>query len=104
VAEAWARSGNPIEADELLEGYDPEEKSLKDVRVQLYRSRAFVAAHRNDVARMKRALKALEEISVQLLTTFVGGKRVHPLLAKEARKRLERSGAVPRPRIQMQRR
>jgi hypothetical protein len=53
---------------------------------------------------MKRALKALEEISVQLLTTFVGGKRVHPLLAKEARKRLERSGAVPRPRIQMQRR
>lgn len=104
VAEAWARSGNPIEADELLEGYDPKEKSLGDVKVQLYRARAFVGAHRNDVPKMRRALKDLEDVSVQLLGAFVGGKRIHPLLAKEARKRLERSGAVPRPRVQVLRR
>lgn len=104
VAETWARSGNPIEADELLAGYDPTEKSLKDVRVQLYRARAFVAAHRNDSQRMKRALKELEAVSPQLLATFVAGKRIHPLLAKEARRRLERSGAVPRPRVQLVRR
>lgn len=104
IAEAWARSGNPIEADELLAKYDPESKSFRDVRVQIYRARAFIAAHRNDMGRMKRALKDLEDVSVQLLAAFVGGKRVHPLLQKEARRRLERSGAVPRPKIQMVRR
>lgn len=88
VAEAWARSGNPVEAEDLLGRYDPNDRNLKDVRVQLYRARAFVGAHRNDMAKMKKALKELEDMSVQLLTAFVGGKRIHPLLAKEARKRL----------------
>lgn len=101
VAEAWARSGNPIEADELLEKYDPADPKFSDVRVQLYRARAFVGAHRNDMTKMKKALKSLNEMSSQLLAAFVGGKRVHPLLVKEARKRLERSGAIPKPRIKM---
>lgn len=101
VAEAWARSGNPIEADELLGKYDPDAKGLQDVKVQIHRARAFVGAHRNDLNKMKRALKDLEDISVQLLAAFVGGKRIHPLLAKEARKRMERSGMVPRPKIKM---
>ncbi len=104
VAEAWARSGNPIEADELLAGYDPGAKALFDVRVQLFRARAFVSAHRNDLARMRRAVRDLEGVSVQLLAGFVGGKRVHPLLAQEAKRRLERSGAMPRPKVQMLRR
>ena len=101
VAEAWARSGNPIEADELIGKYDPSERKYKDVRVQIFRARAFIGAHRNDVAKMKKALKDLETISVQLLVSFVGAKRVHPLLTKEARKRLERAGAVPRPKVKM---
>lgn len=101
IAEAWARSGNPIEADELLDKYDVNDKKFADVKVQLLRARAFAGAHRNDLGKMKKAMKALEEISVQLLAAFVGGKRIHPLLAKEARKRLERSGAVPRPRVKM---
>lgn len=101
TAEAWARTGNPIEAAELLAQYDPEEKTNADVRVQLYRAAAFVGAHRNDMGRMKKALKALSGISPQLLAAFVGGKRVHPLLVKEARKRLEQSGAVPRPKVKM---
>lgn len=104
IAETWARSGNPIEAAELLDQYDPSDKSLKDVKVQLFKARAFVSAHRNETQRMKRSLKDMEEISPQLLASFVSGKRIHPLLAKEARKRLERSGAVPKPRIQMARR
>ncbi|MEL6188338.1 MAG: hypothetical protein AAFU79_27255 [Myxococcota bacterium] len=101
VAEAWARSGNPIEADELLDKYDAADPKFSDVRVQLLRARAFVGAHRNDLAKMRKALKALEEMSAQLLAAFVGGKRVHPLLVKEARKRLERSGAIPKPRVKM---
>ena len=104
VAEAWARTGNPIEADELLDGYDPDDKRFRDIKVQLLRARAFSSAHRNDIPRMRKVLKGMTEISPQLLSPFVGGKRIHPLLQKEAKKLLERSGAMPRPKIQMVRR
>ena len=104
VAEAWARSGNPIEATELLDKYDPEEKDLQDVKVQLLRARVYACAHRNDMNGMKRAMKGLEEVSPQLIAIFVGQKRVHPLLVKEARRRLEKSGFMPRPKIQAARR
>lgn len=105
VAEAWARSGNPIEADELLAKYDESDKAIgDDARMQLLRARAFSAAHRNNVAAMRRALKALAEVSPQLLGAFVSQKPMHPLLFREARQRLERSGAMPRPKMQVQRR
>lgn len=104
VAEAWARSSNPIEAAELLDKYDPEDPQFGDVRVQLLRARVFAAAHGKDMNRMRGAMKKLEELSPQLLAVFVGQKRVHPLLQKEARKRLEKSGLVPRQKIQAARR
>lgn len=104
VAEAWARSGNPIEAAELLDKYDPDDKNFEDIRVQLLRARAFASAHKKDITGMRRALKLLSEISPQLLALFVGQKRIHPLLEKEARKRLEKSGLMPRQRVQMARR
>jgi hypothetical protein len=104
VAEAWARSGNPIEASELLAKYDPADEQFKELKVQLLRARAFATAHRNDLDGMKRALKGLEEVSPQLLALFLTTKRVHPLLAQEARRRLEKSGAIPRPKLQVQRR
>ncbi len=104
VAEAWARSGNPIEATELLDKYDPSEKDMEEVKVQLLRARAFASAHRNKIDVMRRALKQLSEVSPQLMGLFVGQKRVHPLLQKEARKMLEKSGLMPRQRIQGARR
>jgi hypothetical protein len=103
VAEAWARSGNPIEATEQLAKYDPDDAELKEVRLQLLRARAFAAAHKNDVQAMKRALKQLEEISPQLMAMFVG-RRVHPLLEQEAKRLLERSGVLPKAKVQFQRR
>ena len=103
VAEAWARSGNPIEAGELMEKYDPNAADMSDVKVQLWRARAFSSAHRNDLGGMRKAMKQLQEVSPQLLAVFVGQKRVHPLLAKEARKRLEKAGFA-RQQVQMQRR
>ncbi len=104
VAEAWARSGNPIEANDLLDKYDPEDKDFADVKVQLLRARVFSSAHRNDLNRMRSSMKKLETISPQLLAVFVGQKRVHPLLQKEARRRLEKSGLIPRQQIQGARR
>lgn len=104
VAESWARSGNPIEANELLDKYDVEEKDFEDIKVQLLRARAFACAHKKDVNGMRRALKQLGEVNPQLFSLFVGQKRIHPLLEKEARKRLEKSGFMPKPKIQMARR
>ncbi|MCA9550238.1 MAG: hypothetical protein KC933_09390 [Myxococcales bacterium] len=104
VAEAWARSGNPIEAAELLDKYDPNDKDFQDVKIQLLRARVYACAHKNDMAGMKRAMKGIEEISPQLIAIFVGQKRVHPLLMQEARRRLEKSGFMPRPKIQAARR
>lgn len=104
VAESWARSGNAIEASELLDKYDADDAKFADVRLQLVRARVFASAHRNDLSGMRRSLKQLEEMSPQLMALFVGQKRVHPLLQKEARKRLERSGLIPRQKIQAARR
>jgi hypothetical protein len=99
VAEAWARSGNPIEASELLDKYDVDDKQFEDSRVQLLRGRVFACVHRNDLNGMRRALKQLEEISPQLMALFVGQKRIHPLLQQEAKKKLEKSGLMPKQRI-----
>ena len=44
------------------------------------------------------------EVSPQLAGMFIGQKRIHPLLQKEARKMLEKSGLAPRQKIQVARR
>lgn len=103
IAEAWARSGNPIEASELLDQYDPKDQKFRDSEVQLIRARAFASAHKNDHQNMKKSVKELNDISPQLLAAFVSQKRVHPLLQQEARKRLEKSGMMPKAKIQFAR-
>ncbi len=104
VAEAWARSGNPIEAEELLAKYDIDDPKFKDTRVQLLKAKVFVTVHRNNLQSMRKNLKLLEAVSPQLLAVFVQGKRIHPLLKKEATKRLQKSGIMPQPRVQAARR
>jgi hypothetical protein len=104
VAEAWARSGNPIEAGELLDKYNEDEKDLADVRLQLLRARAFTCAHRQNIQGMKKALKSLQEISPQLAAMFVGQKRIHPLLEQEAMRLLQKSGLAPKAKVQFARR
>jgi hypothetical protein len=103
VAEAWARSGNPIEANELLDKYDADDKQFEDSRVQLIRARVFACVHKNNLDGMRRALKQLEEISPQLMALFVGQKRIHPLLQQEAKKKLEKSGLMPKQRVMARR-
>jgi hypothetical protein len=51
---------------------------------------------------MRRVLRKLLEVDVRLLGGFMV-KRTHPLLQKEVRKLMERSGQVPR-KMQVQRR
>lgn len=101
IAEAWARTGQAKKAIDTIELYDPEEGSLDQMRPQLYRARAFAYAYGNKPKQMKKSLRKLVEIDARLLGGFLV-KKTHPLLQKEAKQLLERSGQMPR-KVQFQR-
>jgi hypothetical protein len=96
AGEAWGRTGQAKKAVELLELYNPEDPEYAEMRVQMWRARAFAAAGASDMKGAGRALRKLAEVSPQLLGMFVSAKRVHPLLQQEAKQLFMRSGAVPR--------
>lgn len=101
IAEAWARTGQAKKAQGVLEVFNPEDEAFAQLRPQLYRARAFTYAYTGDIKGMKKALRRLSEIDVRLLGGFMA-KKTHPLLQKEAKQTLERSGQMPR-RMQMMR-
>jgi hypothetical protein len=101
IAEAWARTGQAKRAVTVLEVYNPEDEAFEQLRPQLYRARAFTYAYSGDLKGMKRAVRRLAEMDVRLLGGFLG-KKTHPLLQKEAKQTLERTGGVPR-KMQFQR-
>lgn len=103
VGEAWARTGQAKKAVGILDVIDPEDAEYADLKPQLYRARAFAHVAVNDVRSMRRDLQRLGQMNPQLLGGFVA-KKVHPLLAKEARQQLERMGAMPRRMVQQRRR
>ena len=96
AGEAWARTGQAKKAVELLEVFNPEDPELGEMRVQMWRARAFAAAGSGDMKAAGRSLRKLAEMNPQLLGMFVSAKRVHPMLQQEAKQILMRSGAVPR--------
>jgi hypothetical protein len=96
AGEAWGRTGQGKKASELLEVFNPEDPELGEMRVQMWRARAFAAAGTGDMKAAGRALRKLADMSPQLLGMFVGAKKVHPMLQQEAKQILMRSGAVPR--------
>jgi hypothetical protein len=98
VGEAWARTGQARKGAETLALFDPEDEALEPVRPQLYRARAFAYAYTSDIKEMKKALRKMLDIDARLLGGFLV-KKAHPLLQKEAKQMLERSGVVPRKMI-----
>jgi hypothetical protein len=80
----------------MLDLFNPDDPELGEVKLQLLRARAFVCAGAGDMKGVQRTLRRLAEINPQLLAMFVGQKRIHPLLEKEAQKVLMQSGALPR--------
>jgi hypothetical protein len=96
AGEAWGRTGQGKKAVELLEVFNPDEPGYSEMRVQMWRARAFAYAGAGDMKGASRALRKLVEMNPQLLGMFVGARKVHPLLAQEAKQLLLRSGAVPR--------
>ena len=96
AAETWGRTGQAKKAIELLDVFDPEDSELAEMRVQMWRARAFAAAGAGDMRAAGRALRKLGGINAQLLGMFIGAKKVHPMLQQEAKQLVMRSGAVPR--------
>lgn len=96
AGEAWGRTGQGRKAVEFLEVFNPDDPEYGEMRIQMWRARAFAYAGAGDMKGASRALKKLMEISPQLLGMFVAGKRVHPMLQQEAKQLFMRSGAGPR--------
>jgi len=96
ASEAWARTGAGQKAVDTLDLFNPEAPDMGELRAQLWRSRAFAYAAVNDTKGVARAVKKLAEINPHLLGMFVGQKKVHPLLEREAKQIVMRMGIVPR--------
>lgn len=100
ASEAWARTGLAQKAKDTLELFDPEDEVHAELRAQMWRARAFAYAGTGDTRSMKHALRRLGAVNPYLLGMFVGQKRVHPLLEREAKQMVMSSGVVKK---QMQR-
>ena len=96
ASESWARTGNGQKAMDTLDLFNPESPEMGELRAQLWRARAFAYAAVNDTKGIARAVKKLSEINPHLLGMFVGQKKVHPLLEREAKQVVMRMGIVPR--------
>ena len=98
AAEAWGRTGLAKKAIDMLALFNPDDPELAELKVQIWRARAFAYAGDNDMTGARRALKKLGDMSPQLLGMFIQSKRVHPLLQHEAKQLLMKSGAA-RPKM-----
>jgi len=96
ASEAWARTGQGKKAVDTLELFNPEDPDMGEMRAQLWRARAFAYAATNDTKATARAVKKLAEINPHLLGMFVGQKKVHPLLEREAKQTVMKMGIVPK--------
>lgn len=96
AAETWGRTGQAKKAIEMLDLFNPDDPELQEMRVQIWRARAFAYAGNNDMKGAGRALRKLMDMNPQLLGMFALGKKVHPILQHEAKQLLMKSGAVQR--------
>jgi tetratricopeptide (TPR) repeat protein len=96
ASEAWARTGEAKKAVETLELFNPEDAEYQELRPQMWRARAFAYAGANDMKGAARSLKKLADMNPHLLGMFVGAKKIHPLLEREAKQLAMKMGAVPR--------
>ncbi len=95
AAETWGRTGQGKKAIELLDVFNPEDPDMAEMRLQMWRARAFASAGVGDMKAAGRALRKLAEMNPQLLGMFVSAKKVHPMLQQEAKSILMRQRCRP---------
>ncbi len=96
ASEAWARTGEGKKAVDTLDLFNPDAPDMAEMKAQIWRARAFAYAGTNDMKGAARALRKLADINPHLLGMFVGQKRIHPMLEKEAKSIVMKMGVVPR--------
>ncbi len=96
ASEAWARTGQAKKAIDTLDLFNPEDPDLAEVKAQMWRARAFAYAANNDIKGVGRVLRKLADMNPHLLGMFIGQKKVHPLLEREAKQLVMKMGMMPR--------
>jgi hypothetical protein len=96
AGEAWGRTGNAKKAVEVLELFNPDDPEYAELKMHMWRARAFAYASNNDIKGAGRALKKLAELNPHLLAQFLSKKKIHPLLEREARQIVMQAGVMPR--------
>lgn len=102
AGETWARTGQAQKALDTLELFNPDDAENEELRPQMWRARAFAYAALSDQKGVARALRKLADMNVQLLGMFMGQKKIHPLLEKEAKVLVQKLGAMPRAKMMRQ--
>jgi hypothetical protein len=95
ICEAWARTGQAKRAVEILELFDADDVALADVKPGLLRAKVFAYGAMDDIKSARTAMHQLAKIDARIVAGFAQ-KGVHPLVVKEAKKILERSGMMPK--------
>ncbi|GAC1580378.1 MAG: hypothetical protein NVS3B20_26460 [Polyangiales bacterium] len=96
ICEAWARTGQAKKAVDILQLFDTEDALLVEARPGLLRAQVFAYGAVDDLKSARTAMHRLAKTDPRIVAGFAQ-KGVHPLLVKEAKKILERSGVMPRP-------
>jgi hypothetical protein len=96
ASEAWARSGQAKKALDTLDLFNPEDPDMAELKPQIWRARAFAYAAQTDTKGIGRALRKLADMNPHLLGMFVGQKKIHPLLEREAKQLVLKLGVVPK--------
>jgi len=100
VAETRARSGQAEDARDLLEGYDPDDPELFDIRALLYRAQIYTFLHLKKKGLAAKAMEQLAAIDPNMVASFTQ-KGAHPELGKIARKVLTKAGVIPKQRTRV---
>ena len=95
ICEAWARTGQARKAIDILNLFDIDDAALSDARPGLLRAQVFAFGAVDDLKKARTAMHQLAKTDPRIVAGFAQ-KGVHPLLVKEAKKILERSGMLPR--------
>lgn len=95
MCEAWARTGQAKRALEILGLFDLADPNLADVKPGLLRAQVFAYGATDDIKNARTAMHQLAKVDPRIVAGFAQ-KGVHPLVVKEAKKILERSGMLPK--------
>lgn len=102
MAETQARTGNPEEALKLLETYDPDSGDYGDMTGMLYRAQVYAYYAAKKRGQAKTAMHRMARQDINLVAAFVVKGR-NPELKQMAKQILQKSGAIPKQKMQIMR-